>query len=158
MAVQLRVATVRDIPAMHRLRMSVRENRLSDPSRITESDYVAHLTSLGRGWVAEIDGTIVGLAIGRATDGNIWALFVDPEYEGRGIGTILHDTMVNWLFDQGLQRLWLGTEPGTRAEQFYLRKDWVACSTSSPEEAGPPVSASSGSSEAVMTKSRISSG
>jgi GNAT superfamily N-acetyltransferase len=153
--VQLRVATIYDIPAMHRVRTSVRENRLSDPSRITESDYVPHLTSLGRGWVVEIDGAIVGLAIGRVTDGNIWALFVDPEYEGRGIGTMLHDAMVNWLFDQGLQRLWLSTEPGTRAEQFYLRKRWMACSSSAPDEGGLSVPALSGASETVMTRLRL---
>lgn len=115
-----------DIAAMHRVRIAVRENRLSDPSRITEADYVAHLTKLGRGWVAELDGAIAGFAAGRATDGNIWALFVDPACEGRGCGTRLHDVMVSWLFAQGLGRLWLSTEPGTRAERFYLRRGWVA--------------------------------
>lgn len=150
----LRAADIHDIPAMHRVRMSVRENRLSDSSRITESDYIAHLTSLGRGWVVEIDGAIVGLAIGRVTDGNIWALFVDPEYEGRGVGSMLHDTMVNWLFEQGVQRLWLGTEPGTRAEQFYLRKQWVPCRASTPDEGGAAAISSFRSLETVMTRSR----
>jgi len=128
----VREATVHDIAAMHRVRMAVRENRLLDPSRITEADYVAHLTKLGRGWVAELDGAIAGFAAGRATDGNIWALFVDPACEGRGCGTRLHDVMVSWLFAQGLGRLWLSTEPGTRAERFYLRRGWV------PDPPHPP--------------------
>jgi GNAT superfamily N-acetyltransferase len=121
----VRVATLRDIGAMHRVRMAVRENRLSDPSRITAADYVDHLTKLGRGWIAELDGAIAGFAVGRATDGNIWALFVDPSREGQGCGSRLHDAMVSWLFAQGLGRLWLCTEPGTRAERFYQRKGWL---------------------------------
>jgi GNAT superfamily N-acetyltransferase len=121
----LRVATVADIPAMHRVRMAVRENRLSDPSRVTEADCVEHLDSLGRGWVVEHHHEIVGFAVGRVTDGNIWALFVMPDCEGLGYGTMLHDAMIDWLFEQGLPRLWLTTERGTRAERFYLQKHWV---------------------------------
>jgi GNAT superfamily N-acetyltransferase len=121
----VREATLHDIAAMHRVRMAVRENRLSDPSLITQDDYVEHLTKLGRGWVAELDGVVAGFAAGRVTDGNIWALFVDPACERRGCGTRLHDVMVSWLFAQGLGRLWLSTEPGTRAQRFYLRRGWT---------------------------------
>lgn len=120
-----RIAAIEDIPGMHRVRLSVTENRLSDPSRVTDEDYAEHLTSLGRGWVIECEGAIVGFAIGRVTDGNIWALFVAPDHEGRGYGTLLHDAMVDWMFERGLDRLWLTTERDTRAEQFYLSKNWV---------------------------------
>lgn len=126
----LRIATIEDIPGMHRVRLAVTENRLSDPSRISDADYAEHLNSLGRGWVMECEGVIVGFAIGRITDGNIWALFVAPQYEGRGYGTLLHDAMVTSMFEQGLAHLWLTTEAGTRAEQFYLSRNWfpsVAC-------------------------------
>jgi GNAT superfamily N-acetyltransferase len=61
----------------------------------------------------------VAFAIGNATYGNIWALFVDPAHERRGHGRRLHDAMVAWLWSQGLRKLWLTTEPGTRAERFY---------------------------------------
>ena len=66
----------------------------------------------------------MGFAIGNAETGNIWALFVDPEHEGRGHGRALHDAMVEWLFARGLAHLWLGTEPGTRAERFYRAAGW----------------------------------
>ena len=121
----LRAAAEADIPALHRIRLSVRENRLSDPSRVTERDYVEHLATLGRGWVVEVDGAIVGFAIGRVTDGNIWALFVDPAHEGKGYGSMLHDAMVAGLREAGVSSPWLSTEPGTRAEAFYRRKGWV---------------------------------
>jgi hypothetical protein len=32
--------------------------------------------------------------------------------------------MVAWLFDQGCRRLWLSTEPGTRAQRFYESAGW----------------------------------
>ena len=122
---QVRFATPADIGAMQRIRLAVRENVLSDPARVTDADFLAHLDRLGRGWVAELDDAIVGFAFGRATDGEIWALFVDPAREGRGVGARLHDAMVAWLFAQGLSRLGLGTTAGTRAEAFYHRRGWV---------------------------------
>jgi GNAT superfamily N-acetyltransferase len=78
----------------------------------------------GRGWVIEIEGTIVGFAIANATDGNVWALFVHPEHERRGYGWRLHDAMVSWLWEQGVSKLWLTTDPDTRARRFYEAAGW----------------------------------
>lgn len=108
---------------MRRVRLAVRENTLSDPTRITEADYVAALEDLGRTWVVETDGEIVAFASGYNT-GSVWALFVHPDHESRGYGKALHSTMVNWLWSQGHTRLWLTTDPGTRAERFYISQGW----------------------------------
>ena len=108
---------------MHRVRMSVRENRLRTRT-ITEADYVPVMEVNGRGWVIEESGEVVGFAVGDKRDGNIWALFVHPDHEGRGYGRQLHDAMVAWLWMQGLERLWLTTQPGTRAEAFYQAAGW----------------------------------
>jgi len=62
---------------MHRVRLSVTENRLVSVA-LTEHDYIAAIHETGRGWVAEVDGIVVGFAIGDCQTGNIWALFVDP--------------------------------------------------------------------------------
>ena len=109
---------------MHRIRLSVHENRLSDPTMIQPSDYVPMITTRGRGWVAELEGQIAGFAVADRSRANIWALFVAPEFEGRGFGRALHDAMAEWMFSEGLERVWLGTEPGTRAEQFYRAAGW----------------------------------
>lgn len=119
----LRQAQRGDIAAMHRVRMAVRENVLRS-TVITEEHYIPAIETIGRGWVVEAKGKIVGFAIGNAETGNIWALFVDPEHEGRGHGRALHDAMVEWLFSRGLRHLWLGTDPGTRAERFYRAAGW----------------------------------
>lgn len=120
----LRPARLDDIPQLHRVRLAVRENRLSDPARISAQDYAAHLSELGRGWVVEVDAVVAGFAIARITDGNIWALFVDSAHEGRRFGSLLHDAMLAGLAAHGLSHAWLTTDPGTRAEAFYRRKGW----------------------------------
>ena len=108
---------------MHRVRLAVRENVLRS-TVITEEHYLPAIEATGRGWVIEADGRVVGFAIGNADTGNIWALFVDPEHEGRGHGRALHNAMVEWLFSRGLRHLWLGTDPDTRAERFYRAAGW----------------------------------
>src|SRR5687767_461369 len=50
----LRPATDADIPQMHRIRMSVRENQLSDTTRVQPRHYEEMLRS-GRGWVYEVN-------------------------------------------------------------------------------------------------------
>jgi GNAT superfamily N-acetyltransferase len=119
----LREARAGDIAGMHRVRLAVRENRLTS-SVITEADYVAMIEEHGRGWVVEEAHEIVGFAVGDARDGNIWALFVHPQHERRGHGRRLHDAMVSWLASRGLARLWLTTQPGTRAQRFYEAAGW----------------------------------
>jgi GNAT superfamily N-acetyltransferase len=122
--VQIRVASENDVPDMHRIRMSVRENRLLDPARVQPADYGPMLTRDGRGWVAELDHQVVGFAIADLSHANIWALFVNPDHEGRGVGRALHDAMMAWVFASGPERVSLTTDPGTRAERFYQAAGW----------------------------------
>lgn len=121
---QICVASEADIPEMHHVRMSVRENQLGDPAWVQPEDYRAMLMVHGRGWVARIDGRIVGFAVADLARSNIWALFVSPDFEGRGVGRRLHDTMLDWMFAAGAEQVWLGTDPGTRAERFYVSAGW----------------------------------
>jgi GNAT superfamily N-acetyltransferase len=122
---RVRVAQEADIPEMHRVRVSVRENRLTDPASIGPDEYREMLRARGRGWVAEVDGRIVGFAVADLRLSNVWALFVEPGYEGRGLGRELHDTMMTWVIEQGAERVWLSTDPGTRAERFYGAAGWA---------------------------------
>ena len=124
MSVQVRVATEADVEAMQRIRLAVRENRLADPAAVQPHHVVEKISREGRGWVADAGGRIVGFAIADRTRANVWALFMDPEFEGRGIGRRLHDAMMNWFFASGVERVWLSTDPGTRAEGFYRAAGW----------------------------------
>jgi GNAT superfamily N-acetyltransferase len=78
----------------------------------------------GKGWVCEDEGRVVGFAIVDLKENNIWALFVLPEYEGRGIGKKIHDIMLDWYFTQTQKTVWLGTAFNTRAEKFYRMQGW----------------------------------
>lgn len=119
-----REATIADFLQMHGVRTSVRENILPDPSMISEKDYEEYLTQRGKGWLCEVNHKVIGFAIVDLKDNNIWALFIDPEYEGKGIGKQLHHLMLDWYFDQTGETVWLGTSPTTRAEVFYRRLGW----------------------------------
>ena len=110
-----RLATRLDIPAMSRIRLDVRENVLSNPGRITQQMYEDYLELLGRGWVAEVDGRIVGFSYANKTDASIWALFMAPDHEGRGIARHLLTLAVDWLFEQGNEKVRLSTGMDTRA-------------------------------------------
>ena len=119
-----RQATIEDIEGMHQVRISVRENKLSNPDRITQKDYETFLTERGKGWVCVVEHNIVGFCVIDLVDKNIWALFVLPSFEGKGIGHHLHQQMLDWYFKQYSVRLWLSTEKGTRAENFYRHHGW----------------------------------
>ena len=123
MTTLLRQATRADAAAIWDVRYAVRENTLRR-GVLDDEDLRREIEDSGRGWVVEEDGHIVAFAIGNADSGNIWALFVHPDAEGRGHGGRLHDTMVEWLWSRGLGRLWLTTGVGTRAQGFYERRGW----------------------------------
>lgn len=119
-----REALITDILQIQIVRNEVKENVLSDPSLVTDKDVEDFITRRGKGWVCEIDNRIVGFAIADLQDNNIWALFIQPGYEGKGIGKKLHDDMLNWYFEQSKETVWLSTSPGTRAETFYRKAGW----------------------------------
>ena len=119
-----RRAVEADVPVMMRIRLDVRENRLSNPGRVTPAMCIDYLDKLGRGWVAELDGEIIGFSYA-ARDGSIWALFVDPAREGLGAGKALLRLAADWLFELGHDELRLGTEANTRADRFYAAQGWT---------------------------------
>ena len=121
-----REATIADIDNYMLVRMAVKENVLNNPALVTKEDNIAYLTRDGKGWVCEIDDQIVGFSIVGLTQKNVWALFVHPEFEGKGIGRKLHDVMMDWYFNQTQDKIWLGTEQRTKAETFYKKRGWIA--------------------------------
>ena len=118
-----RRALASDIDAMQRIRLGVLENKLTITS-LAPADYVQAIECDGRGWVAEENGAIVGFCIAVKPANHVWALFVDPNYEGRGIGRCLLQTAVQWLEVSSDQPIWLTTEHGTRAAGFYKAAGW----------------------------------
>lgn len=120
----VREAFPNDIPEIQFVRNSVTENTLSDPGLVTDEDCHDYIIRRGKGWVCETENKIVGFSIVSVIDKNVWALFLHPGYERRGIGKKLHDVMIDWYFTQTTDTIWLSTSPGTRAEKFYRTAGW----------------------------------
>ena len=129
----IREAGVADIPELFSVRMSVKENILNNTDLVTDDICAEYLTRRGKGWVYEIDGLIVGFAIADLEDNSVWALFVRPEHEGKGIGRALHDHMMDWYFSQTNTTAWLTTANNTRAEKFYKKAGWQKMGTQNRE-------------------------
>lgn len=109
---------------MSAVRLAVKENVLSNPALVTQQDYVDYLSERGKGWVCEIDGQIVGFAIGDLVKNNVWALFVQPGFEGQGIGRELLILLLDWYYSNTNETIWLSTAPNTRAATFYRSFGW----------------------------------
>jgi GNAT superfamily N-acetyltransferase len=56
----------------------------------------------------------------------LWVIAVLPQYEGRGIGSMLMSHAEEWLWSTGCARAWLTTDVDTtlRAYGFYRHRGW----------------------------------
>lgn len=120
----IRQALLSDIHRLLEIRLSVRENQLLDPGSVTEELCADYLTNRGIGWVCDIKNIVAGFAILDMANKEVWALFIHPDFEANGIGSLLHDTMIAYYFEHHESALTLSTEPNTRAHRFYLKKGW----------------------------------
>ena len=85
---------------MQVVRNAVKENILSNPALVSDKDCERFLFVRGKGWICEKNNIIVGFAIADLKENNIWALFVHPDHEAKGIGRKLYDGMLDWYFAQ----------------------------------------------------------
>lgn len=110
------------------VRVAVKENALTrdelSERGITAESLVRMLNSTHTGFCVEEGGDMLGFSMADTTDASIFALFVMPQQEGRGIGTELLAAAVNHLVSLGNDRLTLDTGLDTRAFDFYIKKGW----------------------------------
>ena len=130
---RFRAAAAADMPGIARVRFSVDEN-VATPAQlaergITNESVAASFLYDAKGWVAIQRDEIVGFSIADRAAGSIFALFVLPEHQGRGIGSQLLDAALTWLWDSGVERAWLTTGPRTKAADFYKRRGWERAGT-----------------------------
>jgi GNAT superfamily N-acetyltransferase len=122
--VRIREATPGDIKQIQFVRHSVKENMISNPDLVPDSDVYDYIMRRGKGWVGELNDRIIGFAIVSLLDHNVWALFVEPGFDKKGVGRILHQRMLEWYFNQSDEPIWLSTAPATRAYGFYRSAGW----------------------------------
>lgn len=126
----VRRALPADIPSLFKVRTRVRENHLSMEAlaqlNITPKTLPSLLEGAGRGWVVELGGEVVAFSMANATEKTLFALFVLPDCEGKGLGRLLMKEAETWLWSQGCQVIWLLTDrnPQVRAYGFYRHLGW----------------------------------
>jgi GNAT superfamily N-acetyltransferase len=93
----------------------------------------------GRVTVAEVDGTVVGIAVVGPHENHLvlWKLYVLPEYQGRGVGTALVDSVVAAATGVHQQIRISYLEGNTLAEAFCRGKGFVEISRESSGDAIP---------------------
>lgn len=119
----LRRARPADLPRIGEIRHAVKENVLSDPSRVSDEE-VAWYMEQAIFLVSEEAGELVGFACANHQTGFVWALFIDPAHEGRGHGRALLDAALEHLAADGHRQAFLTTGAATRAARFYQEHGW----------------------------------
>jgi GNAT superfamily N-acetyltransferase len=129
----IRPASPGDIPRIMEIRHAVRETvspiRASLPPPICAA-FIEHSDI----WVWVEDDLILAFAAGDTRNGWIWALFVDPGHEGRGIGQALLPLACDTLRNGGHTSATLSTTAGIRADRFYRRNGWTGIGTNEKGE------------------------
>ena len=130
MTIAIRIALPEDVPILNAIRTSVRENHMTLEQMaaygITPEVIADLLRTTGRGFIGSIDGVDAGIAIADSKEGNIFAMFVLPDYEGHGLGRLLLAHAEAFLAASGVTSAWLeaGAAPGIRAHGFYEHLGW----------------------------------
>ncbi|MBK0031358.1 GNAT family N-acetyltransferase [Erwinia sp. S43] len=127
MTITIRAATPDDIDGLFHVRTSVRENTLTceelEEMGITRAAVTAMIQNSSCAWVAAEDQQVVGFSMIIPEDACLFAAFVLPEYENRGIGKRLVQVAEDELFRQH-DVIWLETGKTTRAAGFYRHSGW----------------------------------
>ena len=127
----LRPALTGDVETLFDIRCSVVENyqsreELTNLGITTQSiqemieggDYITT--------IAEENGQPAGFAMAQISEGYIFACFVKPEFENKGLGRALMHSVEEGMHTAGVKKAWLSTGPESelRAVGFYSHLGW----------------------------------
>ncbi|AEN64716.1 GCN5-related N-acetyltransferase [Enterobacter soli] len=128
MTIFIRTAQPSDVNSIFDVRTSVTENHLSREEMrligITESAVADMIEQSQCAWVAILNDNVIGFSMILPDEGCLFAAFVLPEYQGRGIGRRLVELAEHELFKHH-ETAWLETDKNSRAAQFYMQLGWV---------------------------------
>jgi ribosomal protein S18 acetylase RimI-like enzyme len=129
---KLREVLPDDTETLFDIRCSVVENHQSREELATIGVTVENVRRMvGSGdyvsTLAEHDGLAVGFSMAQLSAGYVFACFVRPGCEGRGVGRALMTAAEEGMRRAGVSEAWLstGSEPGLRAAGFYRHLGWL---------------------------------
>ena len=121
---RLRPATSADLPRIWEVRHGTVENRLTDPSLVTDAEVGWYLNE-GIFLVSEDDEGVQGFACANHQTGYVWALFVIDGAKGRGSRNRVAGRSDRAAAPSRTSTgAFLTTGPETRAAAFYRSKGW----------------------------------
>jgi len=125
----VRLATLADIDTLFAIRTAVLQNHLSRAQLadlgITPQVLADSIREAPCVWVAHVNGQPAAFSMVNLAEGEVFAMFVHPAYEGRGLGRRLMAVAEAALFERH-DRLFLVTDgrDEIRANGFYQRLGW----------------------------------
>lgn len=119
----VRRATRADLSRIREVRHGTTENRLTDPSLVTDAEVAWYLDE-AIFLVSEDETGVQGFVCANHQTGYVWALFVIDGAQGCGHGTALLDEAVARLRQAGHRQAFLTTGPGTKAATYYRSRGW----------------------------------
>ena len=119
----VRPATRADLPRIQEVRNGTAENRLTDPSLVTDAEVAWYLEE-AIFLVSEDEAGVRGFACANHQTGYVWALFVIDQAQGRGHGTALLDEAIGRLRQAGHRQAFLTTGRDTKAAALYRSRGW----------------------------------
>lgn len=125
--IQIRLARPSDVRGIFHVRTSVNENVLTMTEMagmgITEASVTEMIKGSPCAWVACEGAQVVGFSMIDSVEGSLFAAFVLPSHEGKGIGKMLVQTAEVALFANHALA-WLETAKASRAAGFYRHLGW----------------------------------
>lgn len=127
MPTRIRLAHPSDLEDIFRIRLSVHENALTMAGLaemgITKDSVTEMINAAPCTWVACEDGGVVGFSMIDPDGASLFAVFVQPSHESKGIGKKLVEAAEKSLFSKH-SLVWLETAKDSRAAGFYRYLGW----------------------------------
>lgn len=127
MVVEIRLAQQSDVSALFDVRTSVRENHISverlAQMGVTETSISEMIAASPCAWVVAVGGEVVGFSMIDVEDASLFAAFVLPTHENKGLGKALVQAAEEELFKHHAE-IWLETANDSRAAGFYRHTGW----------------------------------
>jgi GNAT superfamily N-acetyltransferase len=115
-----------DLRAVYEIRFSATENLIHEEHvKYLQREQALEDIRQGGGWICRQNGREIGFCLPLfIPEPYLGAIFVLPEFQGRGVGKQLMKLALEWFQKKGAKNVILETDKGSKAENFYRHLGW----------------------------------